>query len=67
MRWIAVAVAVYAIIEWGHMYAPSYKWLQSLPFWLGHVAFGLMFLAAVVGAVKSSSSSQDRAQEPPRP
>ncbi len=57
MRWIALAVAVYAIIEWGHMYAPSYQWLQNLPTWLGHVAFGIMLLAAVVGIIKPSSSS----------
>ncbi len=64
MRWIALVVAVYAIIEWSHMYAPSYQWLQNLPSWLGHIAFGIMFLAAVAGIIKSSPSSKDSAQEP---
>ncbi len=54
MRWIALAIAVYAVIEWAHMYAPlpGYQWLQNLPIWLGHIAFGIMFLAAVSGIIK---------------
>ncbi len=52
MRWIALAIAVYAIIEWAHMYAPMYQWIQNLPTWLGHIFFGIMFLAAVGGIIK---------------
>ena len=37
MRWIALAIAVYAIIEWVSAYAMYYEW--NLPIWLGHVAF----------------------------
>ncbi len=51
MRWIALAIAVYAIIEWANMYAPMYQWIQDLPTWLGHILFGMMFLAAVAGAL----------------
>lgn len=62
MRWIALAVVVYAIIEWAHIYTPMYQWLQGLPNWLGHVAFGIMFLATVIGIIKPSSASSGATQ-----
>ena len=49
MRWIALAIAVYAIIEWVSAYAMYYEW--NLPIWLGHIAYGIMFLAAVGGII----------------
>ncbi len=59
MKWIAAAVAVYAVIEWAHMYAlvPGYEWLQDIPIWAGHVAFGLMFSAAVIGIIKTRTQN----------
>ena len=57
MRWIALAIAVYAVIEWAQAYAPMYQWIQDLPIWLGHIFFGIMFSASVIGIIKLKSSS----------
>ncbi len=52
MSRIALAIAAYAVIAWAQAYAPMYQWIQELPAWLGHIFFGIMFLAAVGGIIK---------------
>jgi hypothetical protein len=53
MRWIAVSIAVFAVIEWVQGYAMYYQW--NLPVWLGHIAYGLMLSVAVAGIIRSKS------------